>query len=72
MCKRHPRKEHGNALVLRYCHMNVLGAEVYLEPVEDLLHSEVALQDPAVPQAPLHAVELEALHAHARPQELNS
>ena len=36
----------------------------HLKPVEDLLHSEVPLQNPAVPQAPLHVLELEALRSH--------
>ena len=36
----------------------------HLKPVEDLLHSEVPLQNPAVPQAPLHVLKCEALHSH--------
>ena len=53
-----------------------MGEGPRLEPVQDLLHSQVALQDPAVPQAPLHVIESEALqhqqqglsaHFHALP-----
>mmetsp|Transcript_4181 Transcript_4181/g.15523 ORF Transcript_4181/g.15523 Transcript_4181/m.15523 type:complete len:280 (+) Transcript_4181:107-946(+) len=39
----------------------VRGELLRLEPVEQLLYGEVALQDPAVPQAPFHVLEFEVL-----------
>mmetsp|Transcript_20281 Transcript_20281/g.51346 ORF Transcript_20281/g.51346 Transcript_20281/m.51346 type:complete len:956 (+) Transcript_20281:150-3017(+) len=39
----------------------VRGEPLLLEPVQHLLHREVALQDPAVPQRPRHVAELERL-----------
>lgn len=41
--------------------LHMTSGKDYLEPVEHLLHSQVALQNPSVPQAPLQLLELHRL-----------
>lgn len=50
------------------CHNAETAAQTqtHLEPIEDLLHRQVTFQDPSIPKAPLHVMELEGLQeAHS-------